>query len=62
MALEYKVVELSLVTDREIENALNEWTSQGWSFDSINFAMREASRRPTMAFISFVRECEEEDG
>ena len=52
----YKVVELSLVTDEEIERALNEWTARGWSFDSIQFAMRDNSRRPSMAFLTFVRE------
>jgi hypothetical protein len=51
----YKVVELSSVTDQEIERTLNEWTAAGWSFDNIQFAMREASKRPAMAFISFTR-------
>jgi hypothetical protein len=55
----YKFVELSVVTDEEIEKAVNEWVSQGWIFDDIKFAMREASRRPCMAFLSFVREGEE---
>lgn len=55
MALEYKVVELSLVTDEEIEAALNEWTGQGWTFDHMQFAMRDSSKRPSMAFITFVR-------
>ena len=50
---EYKVVELSLVTDEEIENALNEWTAQGWNLDGMYFAMRETSKRPSMAFIAF---------
>jgi len=56
VATEYKVVELATVTDEEIERTLNEWTKQGWSFDSIQFAMRESSRRPSMAFVAFVRE------
>lgn len=59
MSLRYKVVELSSVSDKDIEDALNEWTSQGWTFDSVQFAMRDSSRRPSMAFISFTRE---EDG
>ena len=59
MSLRYKVVELSSVSDKDIEDALNEWTSQGWTFDSMQFAMRDSSRRPSMAFISFTRE---EDG
>jgi hypothetical protein len=51
----YKVVELSSVTDEEIERALNEWTAQGWSFDTMQFAMRDSSKRPSMAFITFTR-------
>jgi hypothetical protein len=51
----YKVVELSSVTDEEIESALNEWTAQGWTFDSMQFAMRESSKRPAMAFVTFTR-------
>ena len=54
----YKVVELTSVTDEAIEAVLNEWTSQGWSFDTIHFAMRESSKRPAMAFVSFTRESE----
>lgn len=55
MSIVYKVVELSTVSDEEIEKALNEWTGQGWTFDTMHFAMRESSRRPAMAFLSFVR-------
>ena len=53
--LRYKFVELSTVTDEEIERAVNEWVQKGWTFESIHFAMREASRRPAMAFLSFTR-------
>ena len=55
MATIWKVVELSSVTDLEIEEVLNQWTAQGWTLDSIQFAMRESSKRPSMAFISFTR-------
>ncbi len=55
MAPEYKVVELSMVTGEDIENALNEWSAKGWTFDTIQFAMRESSKRPAMAFITFVK-------
>ena len=56
MPLEYKVVELSSVTDEEIQAVLNEWTAQGWKFEGLHFAMRESSRRPSMAFVMFTRE------
>lgn len=55
-SLRYKFVELSTVTDDRIEDAVNQWVARGWTFDGIRFAMAEASRRPAMAFISFVRE------
>jgi hypothetical protein len=52
----YKVIELGTVTDEEIEKTLNEWTSQGWKLDGIQFAMRDSSKRPSMAFVTFTRE------
>ena len=54
----YKVVELPVVTDESIEEALNEWSVQGWQFESIQFVVREASKRPSMAFVFFVRPSE----
>jgi hypothetical protein len=56
VALVWKVVELSSVTDVEIEQVLNEWTAEGWTLDSIQFAMRDSSKRPAMAFIAFTRD------
>ncbi len=52
----FKVVELGNVTDEEIEKALNQWAAEGWTLDSMHFAMRESSKRPSMAFMSFTRE------
>lgn len=54
--MNYKVVELSEVTDETLEATLNEWTGKGWSLDNIQFAMRESSKRPSMAFVTFTRE------
>lgn len=51
----YRVVELSVVTAETIEEALNATVKEGWIFDSIHFAMWEGSRRPSMAFLIFVR-------
>ncbi len=56
MSLRYKVVELGTVTDEEIEKTLNEWTCEGSKFDTMHFAMRESSKRPSMAFVTFTRE------
>ncbi len=50
---QYKVVETSSVTDQELERIINEAVSQGWALDGIQFAMREASKRPSMAFLLF---------
>jgi len=54
--IEYKVVELPVVTDETIEAALNEWVARGWSYDGVQFAMRDSSPRPSMAFVTFKRE------
>jgi len=56
--LHYKVIELPNVTEETIEAALNETVAQGWSFDGMQFAMRESSKRPAMAFLLFTREGE----
>jgi len=52
---EYKVVEATLVTDENLERIINEWVGQGWQFDGMQFAMRDASKRPAMAFLLFTR-------
>ena len=49
----YKVVEVPLVTDEELEKVINRWVGEGWVLDGIHFAMRESSRRPSMAFVVF---------
>lgn len=54
--LQYKVVELTTVTDETIENEINARIKQGWRFDCVSFAMRDASKRPAMAFVFFTRE------
>jgi hypothetical protein len=56
VAIEYKFVELSIVTDETLEEAVNTWVARGWVLDGIRFVTTEASRRPQMAFISFTRE------
>jgi hypothetical protein len=55
----YKVVEANTVTDEMLERIINEWVSRGWHFDSIQFVIRDASKRPSMAFLFFVREVRE---
>ena len=57
--LAYKVVEIGNVTEDVLEESLNEWVAKGWSFDGMQFAMRESSKRPSMAFLIFTREREE---
>jgi hypothetical protein len=54
-AREYKLVEVATVTDEELEKVINELVGQGWSFEGIQFAMRESSKRPAMAFVTFTR-------
>ncbi|WP_371823614.1 hypothetical protein [Myxococcus sp. CA056] len=55
-SLQYKVVELSTVDEGALERTLNEWTAKGWNLDGVQFAMRESSKRPAMAFLFFTRE------
>ena len=54
--LEYKFVELSIVTDETIEEVVNLWVGKGWTLDAIRFVTSDASRRPSMAFVSFTRD------
>lgn len=55
MPPQYKVVETSTVSDEALETILNEWTGKGWTLESIQFAMRDSSKRPSMAFVLFTR-------
>lgn len=58
--LQYKVVEVTSVTDEELERVINEWVQKGWNFEGIQFAMRDASKRPAMAFVMFTKKEEEQ--
>ena len=51
--MRYNVVETGTVTDEELERIVNDWTGRGWKLDGIQFAMRESSKRPSMAFVMF---------
>ncbi len=53
--LHYKVVELSTVDEGTLESTVNHWVRQGWNLDGVQFAMRESSKRPSMAFVFFTR-------
>ena len=57
----FKFVEISLVTDEAIEEVVNEWVRKDWTLEGIRFAMRDSSRRPAMAFVSFIREEADDD-
>jgi hypothetical protein len=51
----YKVVEVSPVGEDTLERALNDRSREGWTFQSLHFVMREASHRPALAYLFFVR-------
>jgi hypothetical protein len=55
VSLQYKVAELSTVDEATLEQTVNAWVAQGWTLESIQFAMRESSKRPAMAFVFFTR-------
>lgn len=44
-----------------LERTVNEWVRQGWTLDGVQFAMRESSKRPSMAFVFFTREATAEE-
>jgi hypothetical protein len=50
------VAELSTVDEGSLEHLLNTWVAQGWALETVQFAMRESSKRPAMAFVFFTRE------
>ena len=52
----WRVVELSDVSDRTIEEALNAAAGEGWRFESVHFVTQPGNRRPTMAFLFFTRD------
>jgi len=57
MALQYKFVEVAPVTDETLERVVNEWVAANeWHLDGIRFVTTEHSKRPAMAFVSFVRD------
>lgn len=58
---EYRVVESQVVTDESLTRILNEETKKGWVFDGMTFVPNEASKRPKMAFVIFVREVDVAD-
>lgn len=59
-AQRYKFVELSVVTEESLEECVNRWVGDGWELDAIRFVTGEHSRRPQMAFVSFVSRGEPE--
>ena len=54
-AIEYKVVESSVVTEDELTKLMNRMHAEGWAFDAFHFVMREGSHRPAMVFATFHR-------
>ena len=55
-AVEYKFVELSIVTDESLGETVNDWVARGWVLDGIHFVTSASSRRPQMAFVAFTRQ------
>lgn len=59
--MQYKVIETSDVTEDNLEEILNRWTAEGWRYDGMQFVVKESARRPSMAFVLFVK-ADERDG
>jgi hypothetical protein len=52
---QFKVVEVSPVGEETLERALNDWTREGFAFQSVHFVTREGSHRPALAYLFFQR-------
>ncbi len=39
-----------------LERTVNEGLAAGWTLENVQFAMRESSKRPAMAFVFFTKE------
>jgi hypothetical protein len=59
--MQYKVIETSEVTGESLEGILNRWTREGWRYDGMQFVVKESARRPSMAFILFLKADPEDD-
>jgi len=51
-----RVRECMVVTEENLTVIINEMIADGYELDGIHFAMRDNSRRPSMAFLTFYRE------
>ena len=60
--MKYKVIETSQVTEDSLEEILNRWTAEGWRYDGMQFVVKESARRPSMAFVLFVKGGEDDAG
>lgn len=58
----WRVAELTDVSDRAVEDALNAAAADGWRFDSVHFVTQPGNRRPTMAFLFFTRDTPPREG
>ena len=54
VSLRYKFIELSIVTEQTIEEVVNDWVGRGWQLEGIRFVTSEHSKRPAMAYVSFI--------
>jgi stress response protein SCP2 len=57
--LECKVRETMDVTEESLTGLINEMAAEGYELDAIHFAMRESSKRPSMAYMIFYRQGDE---
>jgi hypothetical protein len=59
--IECKVRETMDVTEDNLSNIVNEMIREGFELDGMHFAMRDNSKRPSMAFMIFYRSAEEDE-
>lgn len=47
---------MSTVDEASLEETVNTYSREGWALDGVQFAMREASKRPSMAFVFMTKQ------
>jgi len=59
--IECRVRETMDVSEENLTSLVNEMLAAGYYLDAMHFAMRESSKRPSMAFLIFYKDIEEDE-
>lgn len=56
MIRRFKVVEVAPVHEESLEEVLNRLAPEGWELDRVEFVQPPGVRRPSLAYLFFVRD------